>query len=320
MPTESVLHVSAIVIVGSQRVRAQQCITALCEQQGARQLEIVIVDYGASMFGKLKTIGEASIKYLPLAEHITWGKTRAYAVEQSSASIIAFVEEHAQPQAGWLRAIVEAFETYNLSAATYSFISSNPDIYMAWAGHIAAYGLWTAPASAISSKFIPWSNITIRRDFMMTLDDNIASLLENDVVIADYLRRKKANYMQIDKAVVLHLGHERFRSLMGAVICGSQLLASERVKYGQWSWARRLAYAMTVPFIVPLMKMRRLTQHYLTTPLSIRELMFAMPIVIPAYVVGAFAEAKGYIFVSDEVYTRFMSLEINDQRDMQIDS
>ena len=313
------LQVSAIVIVGSQRIRAQQSITALCNQENANQLELVIVDCETATYSKLETHGDASIVYLTPNGTKTWGQIRAYAVQQSSAPILAFLEEHTKAQKGWLTAIINAFEAHHLSAATYSFISGNSNNYVARSGHIAEYGLWSAPASKISSSFLPWNNFILSRSFLMSLDADLDQLFENDTLIYDHIRRTNANYVQINDAVLAHIGHENLLGLLVGSFYGSQLVAHQRVLAGQWNWARRIVYAFSVPLFVPFMRLRRLFSHYLNTSQPLWRLIEALPIILLLYFTGSVAEGLGYLTFSEKALDGFIHTEIHVKRDHTID-
>lgn len=315
----STVSVSAIVIVGSQRIRAQKAIDALCQQESAQRLEIVIVDCEAANHLKLETRGAASIVYLTLDDQATWGQIRTYAVEQSSAPILAFLEEHTQAQQGWLLAIIDAFETHDLAGAAYSFISGNTNNYVARTGHIAEYGLWSAPASKMSSAFMPWNNFIVTRSFLISLNTNLELLFENDTLIYDHIRRTDSNYMQIDDAVLAHIGHEYLSGLIVGTFYGCQLLAHQRVLAGQWRWDRRLVYAVSVPLLVPFMRMSRLFRHYMAMPRNKWALIEALPMIILLYFLGSFAEGIGYLTVSYKAFDGFVHVEIHAVRDRTID-
>ena len=245
---------------------------------------------------------------------------RADAVEKSSAPILAFVEEHSQAQQGWLMAIIDAFENHNLAGATYSFISGNTNNYISRTGDILEYGLWSAPASKMSSSFMPWNNYIITRSFLMSLETNLDQLFENDTLIYDHIRRTNSNYMQINNAVLAHIGHDNLIGLIRGSFYGCQLLAHQRVRVGQWRWGRRLAYAVSVPLLVPFMRMGRLFRHYLTTPHRMWSLIEALPMIILLYFVGSFSEGIGYLTVSETTFDGFVDIEIHIKRDYTIDN
>lgn len=313
------LQITVVIIVGIQRRRAQDCVTSVCQQDGAEHLELIILDFAPPDVKPLTTSGTATVHYQQLTDSMTWGESRAYGIAQATTPIVAFIEEHATASAGWLNAIITAFEAHQLDVGSYGVIGGNDNTYIARAGHIAEYGLWIPPASPVSSTFIPWNNIAFCRDFILALSDDTASLLENDIIVADRVRQNNANYQQIDNAVVVHIGHEHLMGLIEAAYYGSLLMANQRVEMGNWGWMRRIIYALAVPFLVPLMKIRRLVQHFRHQPQNLKDLLLAMPVIMITYCVGAFAEAYGYLVTSSRARSRFVELEIIDKRDLQTD-
>lgn len=105
---DDTILLSAVVVVGSRRHRAQRVLDALSSQKASRSMEIVVVDLSPAGTPRLKALSGASTRYLELPGTESFGRARAEGTRHALAPVGAFIEGHCIPAPNWAEALIGA--------------------------------------------------------------------------------------------------------------------------------------------------------------------------------------------------------------------
>ena len=116
---------SAIVVVGPCRKRAQRVVNALCAQTAIDSMEIIVLDLGSTGTPKLITSARIQVVYLARPEMGLWSRARCEGFRHARAPIVAFIEDHCYPARDWAAALIDAHQSPWV-AVGYAFTNAKP--------------------------------------------------------------------------------------------------------------------------------------------------------------------------------------------------
>ena len=108
-------ELSALLVIGDSRPRAQRALDSLYAQSAAARMEVVIVDIASGDAPALVVSDRVPTRSVKLAPGTGWGDARIVAARTANSPIVAFIEDHCTAAAGWAEALIEA-----LTASTWS--------------------------------------------------------------------------------------------------------------------------------------------------------------------------------------------------------
>jgi hypothetical protein len=315
---------TAIIVVGEMRDRAQQVVDRLYAQTAADSMEIVIVDLGRGGHPPLR-ISSATVptQYIERSAEESWGEVKAAGARAASGQIVAFVEDHSIPTVTWAEAIIRA-SSRPWVAAGYAFINANPGrgiswkAFVSWAGFIADYGPWAHPLPPGPARHLPCNNVAYRRKEIIALGPKLGGLLHSDSSLQEYFARQGKPTEIIRDAVVAHQNHEEIGVLFDGNFVHCRLIAACRVEQGHWGWLRRWGYALAVPVVVPFMKLGRLLRPQLRRRDLWGVVLGTLPIALALFFWSSLGEALGYLFGLGNSLRRFQQVEVSVARSTEL--
>jgi len=182
---------------------------------------------------------------------------RSEGVRAASAPIVAFMQDHAFPVAGWAEALLECYEG-PWSGVGFVFANDNPATATSWSNFLLQYGEWAEPPPAKSPSHIGGHMASYRREVLLAYGDELERKLETSVAMHWELIEQGHRFTIAPGAVVYHQNHSRFLPSLELRFQTGRLFAANRV--ASWSLPRRLAYAAATPLIPPLRLSRLLRQ------------------------------------------------------------
>ncbi len=285
---------SAVVVLGPVRERAQQVVSALCGQTSAAEIEIVLVDVACAC-PKLETQGAARVVYLRREGPSTWGASRSAGVAAASASVVAFLEDHCIPSGRWAEALIEAHQG-PWAAVGYAFTNANPHSYVSRASFVVDYGAWAHPRTSGEASFLQNNNISYKRELLTSLGLPLDELLETDWNVQQALEeRGHALYLE-GRAVAAHHNFTSVREMLDENFAHCRAVAAGRRDREQWRALRSVAQALATPLVAPPIRLARLVRGVANQPRRRREVARALPLIALAYPYAAIGEATGYAF------------------------
>lgn len=285
-------ELTAAVVVGDLRERAQSTIDAVGAQTAAARIELVVVDSGPEDAPDLATPRGLPATYVRVPHGGDYAAGRAEAARRASTPVVAYVEDHAVPDPAWAEAVIEAHEG-PWAVVGYAFTNANPESYGSRVSHMADYGPWAHPGPHGPLRLLPGNNVSYKRDALLAFGDRLEGLLVVDFNVQDELRAQGRGTYSESRALVAHENFERVADLCGANFAYCRLMAMNRAL--GWSRARRLAYAAAVPVAVPVMKLARLLRSLRGRRALWGGAVVTLPGVIATFVWSSAGEALGYL-------------------------
>ena len=287
-------RLSVIMVAGACRKRVQHALDRLCAQTALPLLEIVVVDLSPSTLPPLSIPGGAPVTIIR-ANHVTeWGEARRLGLENSSAPLIAFIEEHCFTDPGWAAALIEAHEGPWVSVG-YAFRNANPKSYVSRAAMMTDYGLWLHPVLRGPVSLLPGSNVSYKRDAFLSLGDRLKDALATDFVAHEAFRERGLP-MFVEPAAVAH--HMNFETVYETAITNyvwCRAMAARRVQASGWSGVRRVLQALATPFTAPVYRIGRLARQLRGRRALWWPFVVSGPVLLIVSLWAGFGEAAGYL-------------------------
>ncbi len=313
------LPLSAAVVIGRCRHRAQRCLEALAAQQDAADIELIIVDLTTAGVPPLPLPPPgtcASVRYLRPPLPLRMSEARALAVREARGDVIAFIEDHCFPAPDWSAAIRTAFTEGDWAAVGYAFTCDNPRTYTSRACMTADYGMFTHPCPRGTRTHLPGNNVAYRTGELRALGARLEALLSPDFVIQDYFRRQGRPLFLESRAMAAHQNPERLGPMLAANHHYCRLLADRRATTQEWTPLRRVFYGLAALPAAPVIKLIRMVRQCGNDPEKRARLAASLPVVAITFAVSAVGESLGYLLGAGDAGRHFDWYELDAERVM----
>ena len=313
MVKNSSLLLSAIVVVGPCRTRAQRVINALYAQTVVESIEIIVIDLAPSGTPTLETAPGVRVTYLSRPEMILWSRARVEGVQHAQAPIVAFIEDHCFPEPGWAEALIEAHQG-PWGAVGYGFTNANPETYMSRACMVNDYGYWLHPARRGQASILPGQNVSYKRDLLLAFGARLELLLTPDFNLQQALSKQNLPMFVESRALAAHENFIRLSALMQAHYAYARLLAARRAEVLSWSRIRRIFYGLAVLPGAPVIAIARLILGLRGRASLWPAVMAAFPIYVLTRLWAAIGESLGYLLGQGSVERKLHRWELEVER------
>jgi len=295
MKVEAIEELTAVVVAGFVRERAQRVVDRLCNQTLGNRLAIAIVDVAGDEFADLRTSGGSRVIYLRRPSPATWGTVRAEGWRACSSTAVAFIEDHCFPARTWAEHIADDYRTGDWAAVGYAFTNANPASRTSRASFLADYGIFAHPAKSGIVARTQSNNISYRRNAVERLGIPLELFLDNDWNAQKALREDGGRIYQDARALAAHHNLETIGEIMQEGFSHCRTMAATRVKREGWSEARRYAQGLATFPVAPVVRGYRLMRQMWKKPGQRKELLRALPELAAAFASAASGEAVGYL-------------------------
>jgi GT2 family glycosyltransferase len=306
-------ELSAVVVVGNTRERAQLSLESLYAQTIADRMELIVIDLKTRDFPELSVSNRIPTKYVTLGGTVTWGNARAQAVHMATAPIVAFIEDHCTADPGWAEALVHA-HSQPYAAVGYAFTNPYPESYLSRAILASEYGCWEHPTTSREARVLPCGNVAYKRDLLLALDGELEHLLTPDFVAHERFNSQGLPMYVESQAIVAHDSLVRLRHLFAASFTFCRILASSRVHSQRWNGLKRVAYGLATPIIGPPIAVWRLFSSRRDTPADFATLVFYLPVILVKGVASSLGESFGYFAGAGKSEAQFVKWELHVDR------
>jgi hypothetical protein len=286
---------SAILIAGPLRARAQRVLNALGAQSRADFMEIVVLDLAADRAARLAVPSNVPTVYLERPPTTLWVRARMDGLRHASAPIAAFIEDHCVPAVGWAAALIEAHRD-RWAAVGYAFTSGNPQTYLGRSGIVAEYGPWVHPVRPGRSGGLAGNNISYKREILLALTQELDLAHALDFNIHAALHARGHSLATAPDALVAHENFTDLRDAAQANFSYARLLGANRAALGSWGRLRRLLVGLATPWGIPPLRIVRLLKDTRGQRERVGPTVAALPLVMYVYACSALGEAAGYLF------------------------
>lgn len=304
---------SAVVVAGNCRSRAQQVIDGLAAQTRVCDIEAIVIDVASTDLAHLSIPEGLRAVYIHPETPMLLQEARATAVKYASSQIIAYLEDHCFPHPDWAEGLITAFEEGDWGCVGYSFTNANPETYIGRANFFSDYGLFIDPVPRGEATHLPGNNVAYSREVLEQFGDQLPRMLSPDFVIQDLLRKRGIKMCLDDRAKAAHQNFESVLGMLGANFHYCRILASVRADSQHWSGLRRLFYGLMVPAGAPVIKLLRLVRR-IGFGKGLLQLLHYFPVVLSVYLWSAVGESLGYLAGAGDSERIFDWYEVNANR------
>ena len=303
---------SAVVVFGEQRERAERCLRHLLAQTVLARMEIVIVDLSRDPV-PIQGLDQPAVRWCHRPDIQAFGAARAEGIRQSRGPIVALLEDHCYADWRWAEKVMEAFER-PADIVNYAMTNANPQRLLCRTFLMVEYGRWLDPAISGYIPISACSNVAYRRKALEPYWDRLDRLSDAEYVLHREMQRAGARVWMAAEAKV---AHENFTRLWVGVEANSdmkRLLAARRAEERGWGLLTRLAWAVAMAATPPL-HVARLARSLTRRPVLWPLFLASIPLMILVYTSSAWGEAMGYLFGDGDCSARFRDLEISIARE-----
>jgi glycosyl transferase family 2 len=214
------------------------------------------------------------------------------AVNESSAPIVAFGENHAFPVPQWAEALIEAHD--GPWAGVGSVIrNANPKSINSRAQLYMTYGRWTGPIESGETEDLPGHNSSYKRSILLEYGSGLKHMLVRTNIMNMDLRARGYRLYMEKRAEVIHINVSKTSSILPDLFYNGQLYIASLVHYKRWSVLKKIFHALLEPLII--------LRHFQGTMQSLDRdgqkknlVPAALPIIIAGLTAHLFGKLKGY--------------------------
>lgn len=261
---------AAVVVTPTRFGQIRKTVRHLRQQDAAHLLELVLVApseeaLADAVIGELD--GFARVVVVPVGPIANVDKASAAGVRAATAPAVAFVEDHAFPQPGFVAGLVAAHRA-DVGVVQPTVLNANPGHALSWCNLLLAYGPWTDPARAGEVGDCPGHNVSIKRELLVAYGDRLEEQLGRDGTLLCELKAGGHRFVLDGTARTAHVNPSTMSSTVALRFRAGRLYAWRRAQDEHWSPLRRLLYVVLGPAI-PLVRMRRLLRdHFSSGPFA----------------------------------------------------
>jgi len=291
---------SVVVVAPNRYENIRKTIRHLRGQTVRERLEIIMVMPSADGLGVDADAFEDFLR-VRVVEAGTIGSIAgavATGIRQASAPVVALVEDHAYPDAGWAEALIGAHRQ-PWAAVGPAIGNANPGSMISWASLFFSYGRWVEPAASGTVDDLPGHNSSYKRTVLLDYGLELEAMLTREGSLHRDLQAKGYRLCLERAAKIYHLNVSLPSSYVLLRFHAARMYASTRVRSEAWSPLRRLVYIGGGP-IIPLVYLCRMLREIRRSGHWAQLLPRILPVLILGSVVSAAGEMVGYAFGSGD--------------------
>ena len=294
MSARSAPEMSVVIVKPDYCPTICETVKHLRKQTISGRIELVIVTAASAERGLTESERDGfwAVRVVEVEERFSRGRARAVGVHQAVAPVVAFIEDHAYPAAGWAEAILKAHEQ-PWAAVGPVIGNANPGTTVSWANLFILYGPWIEGAEGGISDDIPGENSSYKRNALLDYGPELDSLMDGaqDSVMHRGLRARGHQLYLDPRAKVYHYNFESpSASVKEHFGCGRSFAAA---RARPWSTLRRVLYAGGAP-LIPLVRFMRIWKDIRRSGKSRDLLPGIIPALLLGLITGALGEMAGY--------------------------
>ncbi len=306
---------SVVVVVGPLRGRAAPCLSSLDAQGLRERLEVLLVDLGPEGAEPVPGSEKGAVRVLRFPPGTTFSASRARAVAEARAPVVAFLEEHTRVRPGWADAVLAAFRDSGVTGVGWGVVCANPGVGKADVIGLLSYGLFEPPLAGGETRLLPGHNASFRTEALLSFGAELPRLLACDLVLHERMLREGRRFVLAKGAVMEHLNETSLRSIGLGVELFYRIYGPLRAAEGRWGLGRRTLYVAATP-LIPLYALLLAVRRYRKSrPERARLLLRNAPFVYAVQLRAAWGQAHGLLFGPGDAEARFTVYELSEPRE-----
>lgn len=304
---------TAGLIAGELRNRAERSLEHLLGQTALDQIEIVVIDVCPKK-GSFAGAEHPRVRYFHRPDLRYYCEVQSELVALSQAPLIAFIEDHSYAVPCWAAAILRTFENPRVSAVNYTFTNAAVDTYRSRSILMAEYGHWMLPHAGGPVRICSSTNIAYRRDLLLNVLQQQGSIFEAEFLIHRVIQASNGEIHVAPEATV---AHESWKTLWDACLANGankRVLGARRAEYGKWGVVTRAIWTMSM-VLAPALFIARLGWALRNRRALWRKFLASLPVLIVIFSYCAWSEALGYLCGAGDSREEFRACELEVHRD-----
>lgn len=299
-----------VLVVGDRRQRAERTLRCVLEQAASLNCEVIVVDIGGGEHHPLPGQDQPLVRGLQLSRNLHIGEARLLAVRAARGEIIAFLEDHVTIDAGFLPAVLGAFQDGWVAVGP-TVQNANPDLGVSNAVHFLHYGLWNPLNGSGEAELIPGNNSAYRKSILEFYGDRLERLLLTDTVLQMRLRADQHRMYVAPSAQLNHLNATSLKTAVISEYLYHRCFVVARSLEFDWSRLERLWVLLRTP-LTPWIRLFRLARISLSRyPSWRRRFLLALPSLIVLQHAAAWGQLVGLVLGQGAAPARFTEFETN---------
>jgi hypothetical protein len=299
---------TAALVVGASRTRAEKALRSLLHQSGIEEIEVLVIDCVPPGTPTMAGCDHPSVRVIPIPPPAVFGQLRAEAVRQARAPVVAFLEEHCLALTGWAQALIRAHQGpwAGVGGEVYN---ANPGVGYSNITHLSSYADWLPGGPAREMVMLPGHNTSYKRDVLLRYDANLPDLLMSETAL-QWRLAQDGYKLWFDPSVRFAHNNEARPESWLEYFHWSRYLGATRVAEFHWPLWKRIAYGVLSP-VSPWVRLARLGLQVLRRyPQRLWTLVWNTPILIVGLYFATLGQAVGVLFGAGDVALRFTEYEL----------
>jgi len=216
---------------------------------------------------------------------------RAIGLRNSSAPIVALLEDHGTPSRGWCKAVLKAHRDSN-AAAIGGAVENGVDRWLNWAVYYCDFGRYQNPVPDDEVDYLSDSNVSYKREPLWSVERVWSDAFHETSV--NWELKRRGEVLRLDPNMVVYQTRRRllFSPALGERYVWGRSFAGTRAL--EVPVSRRTMFA-AFSFLLPFALTARILSNGLRKGRHLRDLLLALPLILLLETVWAMGEFVGYV-------------------------
>lgn len=317
-PSGPVLSIVVAIIEGGRHA-TESCLEVLSRDAEDFEIEC-IVPYDA----RLEDVNELAAKFpfvdfVDSRDHVDateYGSNsrehhdilRAIGLRLATAPIVALIEDHAAPAAGWCNAVIVAHRDSKASAIG-GAVENGVDRLLNWAVYYCDFGRYENPVPLDAVEFVSDSNVSYKRDALMAVREQWYSAFHETSV--NWEIRRQGGELRLDPNMVVFQKRSNLRfvpALKERIVWGRSFAGT---RASEISGLKRMVF-ICLTFALPFVLTSRIVFRGIQKNRHTKKIVFSLPLIFVLQIFWSIGEFVGYVTGrADTGRSRPRSLDVN---------
>ncbi len=248
-PGKSAPAISVIVVGRDGFPTLTPILACLAEQTIAAQIEVIAtlpeLNEGAALPQHV-TDAFHSFKSVAVGPIGNRGTAAAHGVRIAHGAVVAFTENHCFPDSDWAEKLLDSYKE-DYAGVGPAIVNANPESTLAWTSYAGGYVAFAAHQSGGAVEELPIHNTSYRLQLLAPLSNELEDLLADERRLMRRLREGGGKFLFRPDVKARHINEATWTLVLGLSYFNGRRYGGRRGL--QWSWPRRVAYALAFPLL-----------------------------------------------------------------------
>ncbi len=283
-------ELTVVVIILCGREPLTRCLTALAQQTGQPNIEIIVPFDESFKDSAAMQLKFPRVRFLGVEGYRTYAELRSLGVQQARGQIIALTEDHCLPEPNWCAEILQA-HTGPHAAVGGAVEKRTPDSALNWALYLADYVRYMNPMPEGPRHHLTDCNVTYKQTALAAIAE-VWSREFHEPDVHNALKQRGQSLWFCPRIIVEQQRSVRLSEAIKDRYTFGRLFGSGRVKGA--SVLKRLVYAgLALP--LPLLLVGRVAGQVFRKRRGMGAFFRALPALLLISAVWACGELAGYV-------------------------